>query len=422
MLNNNKLKLLEDGLFRNLKFLHKIELKENQLVHIETKAFTNLPVLTQIYLDGNQLTVLRRECFQHLEKLTGLSLKENKWNCSCELRPFRDFAFEQNLYTPPTDCHYPEHLRGTLWSDVALEAFACRPKLLYPMRGDATISSYQENATITCRIQASPNTIITWTYNKHALSNYQKRIFIKNLSELSSAHDGSEIITSELTIVGARQTDEGIYTCAAQNVGGKAEIDIELLVGRDANGMLFFTNQMLFVLCLMAVGLLIVSLVIMIVTCCYCRKFRSLLKHDLDDGMNGISLGADGTLNGATGKKQQHQQHHFQAIKLNSFSNAATMIGNGSCVVGNTMVINGMDDDTSDMHADVIANKNGGIKIANENDMEKFGSIEFNRANIKSDTIRADTHENSSKTTHTNLLTQDKKSDTSGELLLYIYA
>lgn len=203
----------------------------------------------------------------------------------------------------------------------------------------------------------------------------------------------------------------GTYTCAAQNVGGKAEIDIELLVGRDANGMLFFTNQMLFVLCLMAVGLLIVSLVIMIVTCCYCRKFKSLLKHDLEDGMNGISLGADGTLNGTSGKK------HFQAIKLNSFNNAATMIGNGSCVVGNTMVINGMDDDPSDMmHADVIANKNGGIKIANENDMEKFGSIEFNHANIKSDTIRADTHHDngSSKTHHTNLLA-DKKSDMSGE-------
>lgn len=160
----------------------------------------------------------------------------------------------------------------------------------------------------------------------------------------------------------------------------------------------------------MAVGLLIVSLVIMIVTCCYCRKFKSLLKHDLEDGVNGISLGADGTLNGTSGKK------HFQAIKLNSFNNAATMIGNGSCVVGNTMVINGMDDDPSDMmHADVIANKNGGIKIANENDMEKFGSIEFNHANIKSDTIRADTHDNGSSKTHHTKPLADKKSDISGE-------
>lgn len=152
----------------------------------------------------------------------------------------------------------------------------------------------------------------------------------------------------------------------------------------------------------MAIGLLIVSLVIMTVTCCYCRKFKNLIKHDLDDGINGISLGADGTLNGVTGKK------HSQAIKLNSFNNA-TMIGNGSCVVGNTMVISGIDDDTD---ADVIANKNGGIKISNDSDMEKFAAIEFNHANIKSDTIRADTHD----TSKTHGSQTDKKSDTSGEL------
>ncbi|XP_031625498.1 uncharacterized protein LOC116342137 [Contarinia nasturtii] len=400
MLNNNKLKRLEDGLFRNLKFLHKIELKDNHLMHIETKAFTNLPLLTQIYLDGNQLTVLRRECFQHLEKLTGLSLKQNPWNCTCELNPFRRFAIDQRLYTPPTDCYYPENLRGTLWTDVPLEAFACQPKIVYPLIGDATISSFSENATITCRIQASPNTIITWTYNKHALNNYPKRIFIKNLSESSSAQDSSEIITSELTIIGARRTDEGVYTCAAHNVGGKVDIDIQLLVGRDGNGMLFITNQMLFVLCLMAVGLLIVSLVIMIVTCCYCRKFKNLIKHDLDDGINGISIGGDGTLNATNGKK------HFQAIKLNSFNNA-TMIGNGSCIVGNTMVISGIDDDTD---ANVIANKNGGIKITNDTEIDKFAaSIEFNHTNIKSDTIRADTH-NSAKS---HISQTEKKLDTS---------
>lgn len=407
MLNNNKLERLEDGLFRNLKFLHKIELKENQLMHIESKAFMNLPVLTQIYLDGNQLKVLRRECFQHLDKLTGLSLKQNPWNCTCELRAFRDFAFEQNLYTPPTDCYYPENLRGTLWSDVSLEAFACQPKILYPLINGATISSYSENTTITCRIRASPNTIITWTYNKHALNNSLKRIFIKNQSETSNERDSTEIITSELIILGARQTDEGIYTCTAQNVGGKADVDIQLLIGRDNNGILFITNQMLFVLCLMAVGLLIVSLIIMIVTCCYCRKFRNLIKNDLDDGISGatgISIGADGTLNASNGKK------HFQAIKLNSFSNA-TMIGNGNCIVTSASDCMDDDDDNDDgkMNGmDVIANKNGNIQIGSDCELDKFASNEFSHAIIKTD-MTIDTHDASK---------SDKKSgDTSGELI-----
>lgn len=419
MLNNNKLERLEDGLFRNLKFLHKIELKENQLVHIESKAFTNLPVLTQIYLDGNQLNVLNRDCFQHLEKLTGLSLKQNPWNCTCELRPFRDFAIEQNLYTPPTDCHYPEHLRGTLWTDVDLEAFACQPKILYPSLDEATISSYNENSTITCRIRASPNTAITWTYNRHALINYPKRIFIKNNSQAvaSGRHDiGTDIITSELTIIGARRSDEGIYTCTAQNVGGRAEIDIQLLIGRDNNSMLFLTNQMLFVLCLMVVGLLMISMVIMMVTCCYCRKFKSLIKHDLEDGISGvtgISIGADGTLNGTNSKK---------AIKLNSFNtNATTMIGNGNCIVTNA--IDCIDDDDSiakdSIAMDVIVGKNGGInKIGNTDlEMDEFASIEFNRPSTKSDSSLADAHYSSKQTHQT--MTDKKSTDPSGECIAF---
>lgn len=414
MLNNNKIERLEDGLFRNLNFLHKIELKANQLVHIESKAFNNLPVLTQIYLDGNQLTVLKRECFQHLEKLTSLSLKQNPWNCTCELRPFRNFAIEQNLYTPPTDCHYPEHLRGTLWTDVGLEAFACKPKILYPSIDEATISSYNENSTITCRIQASPNTAITWTYNRHALINYPKRIFIKNNSvAVSGRGDGSDIITSELTIIGARRSDEGIYTCTAQNVGGRAEIDIQLLIGRDNDSILFLTNQMLFGLCLMVVGLLTVSVIIMIVTCCYCRKFKSLIKRDLDDGMNGvtgISIGADGTLNGS------HSKKHFQAIKLSSFNNATTMIGNGSCIVTNAN--NCIDDDSiakESIAVDVIVSKNGGINKIGKNDLEmdKFASIEFNRPSTKSDSILADAHY-SNKLTH-QTMTDKKSTNPSGE-------
>lgn len=398
MLNNNKLERLEDGLFRNLRFLHKIELKENQLVRIETKAFFNLPMLTQIYLDGNQLTLLHRESFHHLDKLTGLSLKQNPWNCTCELRPFRDFAFDQNLYTPPTDCYHPENLRGTLWTDVSLDAFSCRPKIQYPVIDKTTISSYNENATIVCRIQASPSTIISWSYNKHALSNYPKRIFIKNTSESSSARDSNDIITSELTIVGVRRTDEGIYTCTAQNIGGRTEIDIQLLVGRDSDGIFSLTNQMLFVLCLMAVGLLIASIVIMIVTCCYCRRFKILIKHDLDNdhygiSVPGISLGADGTLNGNNSKK------HFQAIKLNSFNNA-TMIGNGNCIAGNSMVSTCATDCVDDAGTKgnilgIIANINGDVSIDSSTncDKEKYLSNKYiHSTNIKSEMVFADTH------------------------------
>lgn len=402
MLNNNQLERLEDGLFRNLKFLHKIEVKENHLKHIETKAFNNLPVLTQIMLDGNRFTVLHRECFQHLDKLTELSMKQNPWNCTCDLRLFREFAITRNLYTPPTDCHYPESIRGMLWTTVSEDAFACQPKILYPSGDNTTISSYKDNTTILCRVEATPNTAITWTYNKHALNPFPKRFFIRNFIKSANNQNANDEVISELTIIGARPTDEGVYTCRAENVGGKAEIDMQLLIGRDSDSMLSITNSMLVVFCLMAVGLLMVSLIIMIVTCCYCRKFRQLVKRDLDDGgvsggTTGISIGGDGTLNGANGKKP------FQSIKLDSFGNA-TMIGNGNCIVTS--------DSTDGHRLDDGCHANGRNASANNIGSHQI-DCEFGMANKRSHTSsKSDGINDGSRS--------DKKLDGSGESIKFL--
>lgn len=400
MLNNNQLERLEDGLFKYLKFLHKIELKDNHLKHIETKTFVNLPVLTQIMLDGNRLTVLQRECFQHLDKLTELSMKQNPWNCTCELRLFREFAIARNLYTPPTDCYYPESLHSMLWTSVSDDAFACQPKILSPSDDDTTISSYKENTTILCRIEATPNTAITWTYNKHALNQFPKRLFVRNLIQSANNQNANDIITSELTIVGARTNDEGVYTCRAENVGGKAEIDIKLLIGRDDDGSLFITSRMLFVFCLMAVGLLMVSLIIMIVTCCYCRKFRQLIKRDLghDDAVNGatgISIGADGTLSAANGKKP------FQSIKMDSFGNA-TMLGNGNCIVSSNS------GDTVDDGC-LSNGRNGGTTKSAGHHISS-SDIDFGGG-----TVNERSHASSRSEVISDVGRTDKKSDTSGK-------
>lgn len=350
MLNNNRIERLDDGLFRNLKFLHKIELKENLIVRIEMKAFTNLPVLSQIYLDSNQLKVLRRETFDNLEKLTSLSLKLNPWNCTCELKPFRDFTFQHNLYTPPTDCYYPESLRGTLWSDASPDAFACRPKILFPLRDRATVSASSDNVTLTCRIQSTSNTAVSWTYNRHALANYPKRIFIKNISE-SNESESKEMLTSELTIVNVRRSDEGVFTCTAKNVGGKDEMDIQLLVGRQANGLFQLTNNVMLVLCLMAISLLMVSIIIIVATCCYCRRIR-----------NGTKPNAD------AGKK------HFEAIKMNSFTNGTIRAnGSGTITIG-------------------ASNSTDATTLTNDIGKQKHAGADFIRAD-KSQIIETDTHE-----------------------------
>lgn len=343
ILNNNQIERLDDGMFKNLKFLHKIELKENQIVRIDINAFNNLPVLSQIYLDGNQLTSLRRESFDGLEKLTSLSLKLNPWNCTCELKPFRDFTFHHNLYTPPTDCYYPEALRGTLWTDASTDAFACRPKILFPLHDHTTIRATSDNVTLTCRIQSTSNTAIAWTHNRQALVNYPKRIFIKNVSQ-SNESESKEILRSELTIASVRLSDEGEYTCTAKNVGGKDEMTIQLLVGRQAIGIFQYTNNVMLVLCLMAISLLMVSIIIMRKI----RKIRSDLKPNVDS-----------------------DKKHFEASKMNSFTNGTIRVNGGDVI---TMGVNNITDTTT-----TIAK-------------QKHAATEFIRAD-KLKLIKTDAHE-----------------------------
>ena len=320
MLKNNQLEHLDDHFFYSMGYLHKVELKENRIMRVEPKAFTNLPLLTHIYLDGNKLTNLRYECFERLPKLTSLSLTLNQWNCTCELKPFRDYAIKHKLYTPPTDCFYPASARGKLWNDESINSFACKPEILFPLSlssvssgsggdslspsiGTTAISSGSgENVTLSCRISTSGNTIVMWTFNKHSLSlnNYPKRIFIKTVS-VANADNSMETLTTELNIINVKKGDEVTYTCGSKNAGGRAEVDIILKIELKSNENQFISNNILLVLCLMAVGLLVVSLIIMALTCCYCRKFKKLTKQDLDN------------------KKQ------FEAIKLNSFNNATTL-------------------------------------------------------------------------------------------------
>ncbi|XP_002134515.3 uncharacterized protein kek4 isoform X2 [Drosophila pseudoobscura] len=298
VLNGNLLQTLRGGVFHHLKYLHKIELKHNRLVSIDPQAFLDVPLLSQIYLDGNQFRVLHRETFQSLNRLTALSLDQNPWNCTCDLQEFRDFVLKMNLYTPPTACHYPLQLRSMLWIEDQPEAFACKPKIVYPARG-ASINTSKENVTLVCRVHGSPNTVVAWDYNKQlyksgsttgsmgstgSMGPRHPRVHIEMLrEEKRSTRDpqfGRDVFTSRLTIVGAEKSDEGVYTCLAENAGGKDAVQMSLVVQKSSVQRDLLLNSNLFVIiCLMVLGLISVSVLLSMVTYCIYRRFKHLHLH-----------------------------------------------------------------------------------------------------------------------------------------------
>lgn len=278
LLNNNEIKVLEDRIFENLKFLHKIELKENHIVSIGQNSFVNLPAITQISLEWNRLNILRKESFQNLDKLTSLSIGSNPWNCTCELRQFRDFIIDKNLYTQP-DCNEPKNLKGKLWSDLKSDDFACKPRILLQRTG--TIEASSDNVTLTCRIKGWPTPKVTWIYNKRPVNEYDKRVIIRDSVERNT-RETSEVFTSDLTIFNVKNADKGAYTCLAKNNGGTDEAILMLTVPGatiEKGTISEHSSNFLLIIIIVIVSLFIILMITVAILCCYCKKVRKYNKN-----------------------------------------------------------------------------------------------------------------------------------------------
>lgn len=279
ILNNNEIETIEDFLFENLPFLVKLELKENRLHYVGLQAFVNTGKMQSIFLDSNRLTVLKADTFRSLDKLRSLSLTENPWNCTCDLLQFQKYVINNKFYTPPTSCYEPANLRGKLWPDVPQDHFACKPRVIQPRPG--TIIESSDNVNLTCRIRGSPKPDVQWTFQKRPINYNDPRIYITNSQEINR-RDSVDIYTSELKIVGVKSSDKGVYVCSATNMGGKDDVEMQLIVptpvvnkGAIANT----SSNMLLVICMIAIILLSILIIIALVLCCYCRRVKKFSKN-----------------------------------------------------------------------------------------------------------------------------------------------
>nr|XP_036232011.1 uncharacterized protein LOC106625404 [Bactrocera oleae]XP_036232013.1 uncharacterized protein LOC106625404 [Bactrocera oleae]XP_036232014.1 uncharacterized protein LOC106625404 [Bactrocera oleae] len=300
VMNHNEIEVLENYLFVDLPFLSRVEFKNNRLKQVEVHAFGQQPMLSAIYLEANALYVLRKETFTRIPKLTHLSLAQNPWNCTCELQALRDFALANRLYTPPTDCAQPPALRGKLWTDVPSENFACQPHILGSVRSFVEVQS--DNITLPCRVEGTPRPNITWIYNRRAINPNDQRFRVLNSLEQQPviSSDPLESVTSELRIFNVRASDKGVYTCIAENRGGKAEAEFQLIVDGDFFGALEgigvgmgasttdTQSNFLLVICLIVITVLLIVMCVLLIACWYCRRARSYQKDATMMSENGL--------------------------------------------------------------------------------------------------------------------------------------
>lgn len=315
-INNNEIEVLESRLFINLPFLSRVEFNNNRLKQVQLNVFGG--PLSSISLEQNQLTHLNKETFANLPKLMYLSLQGNSWNCSCELQEFRDFAIAKRLYTPPTDCREPPQLRGKLWSEVPSENFACRPRILGSVR--SFVEANHDNITLPCRIVGTPRPNVTWIYNKRQLNPNPNDQHFRILNSVGEQVNGQQppvqVLTSELRIYGVRNSDKGVYTCVADNRGGKAEAEFQLLVNGDYLGAAAASDglagisgaigastsdpqtSIILVICLIVTTFLVLLICLVLTLFWYCRRVKTYQKDNtMMSGDGLISCKLDKTHN-----------------------------------------------------------------------------------------------------------------------------
>ncbi|XP_053949567.1 uncharacterized protein LOC128857815 [Anastrepha ludens] len=300
VMNHNEIEVLENYLFVDLPFLSRVEFKNNRLKQVEMHVFGQQPMLAAIYLEANSLSVLRKETFTRIPKLAHLSLAQNPWNCTCDLQAFRDFALANRLYTPPTDCAQPPALSGKLWTDIPSENFACQPRILGSVRSFIEVQS--DNITLPCRVEGSPRPNVTWIYNRRAINPNDQRFRVLTSIEQQPlmSIDPAALITTELRIFNVRASDKGMYTCIAENRGGKAEAEFQLIVDGDFFGALEgigggigvsttdTQSNFLLVICLIVITVLLLLMCVLLIACWYCRRARSYQKDTTMMSENGL--------------------------------------------------------------------------------------------------------------------------------------
>lgn len=257
-LNGNPIQRILNDAFVNIPQLVRLELSECRISMIETKAFAGLEMtLEWLEINFNKLSDITSFSFTILENLHELELAGNPWNCSCSLRPLREWMIKKNVpFGIPPVCHSPPRLRSKSWDKLDLDEFACIPEIFaYESK---TRGVEGRNVTMTCRIAGIPEPSVRWLLKNKVIANLSGSSYT-NGKKLYMVHLQNN--SSDLTIFSADLQDAGVYVCAAENKAGKAEASVTLAVIRKPPETAF-NNKILIASVITGIALVLASCLI----------------------------------------------------------------------------------------------------------------------------------------------------------------
>ncbi|XP_066287549.1 vasorin-like [Branchiostoma lanceolatum] len=123
-LQNNNLVTLDPEVFRPLKRVQELELNNNQLEELPPEGLAMMRDLTVLDVFNNSLQTLDSSVFPSLRYLHTLNLDTNPWNCTCQLRHFRQFL-ENTYVRAHLKCASPAQLADRDLKTVTDEELGC---------------------------------------------------------------------------------------------------------------------------------------------------------------------------------------------------------------------------------------------------------------------------------------------------------
>lgn len=149
-LNDNMImKVRNDGLFKRLPNINKLDLRNNEISDIEDGAFHGATSLTDLLLTDNKLKQLRPKMFSGLTNIKTLSLYDNRircimpgsfdrmrslstlnllanpLNCNCHMSWLAEWLKRQTVVTGNPRCQFPSRLKDIPIQDVEPKDFTC---------------------------------------------------------------------------------------------------------------------------------------------------------------------------------------------------------------------------------------------------------------------------------------------------------
>ncbi|XP_046627879.1 leucine-rich repeat-containing protein 24-like [Neodiprion virginianus] len=234
ILNGNPIREVRRKAFHPLVHLTVLEMSECRLEAVEQNAFFGLGALEWLRLDGNRLTHVPEMTLPLGGSLRGLTLHNNPWMCDCKLRPMQAWLQQSAPAAPqeaePT-CEAPTRLHGKQIKTVKVNDLACLPKVNVKEQ----VEVYEgANLTLRCDVHAVPSAKVTWWFNgvpyEPQNENDTYAASAPALTRYYYRERGHTNKSNTLHLQGVEQSDEGTFTCVAENSAGSAEANLSLRV------------------------------------------------------------------------------------------------------------------------------------------------------------------------------------------------